>query len=145
MTDVDPIGPIPTWFVMFTGDGRRRYLIDWLQPLDCQHVLAFAYDASGERWIIYDVNRGGTAIVAMSSRQFDAWLLDMMAKRARVLKADVQQAPRVWFRFGAACVGAVRHLLGARSWAVRPIGLYRDLRRAGAQLAFEPEADNAAP
>lgn len=133
----DPIAPIPRWFVMFTGESRRKHLVDWLSPLGFQHVLAFAYDAAGQRWLVYDVNRGGTAITALTSAAFDLWLPVMLHGGAKVLQVEVVQRHRVWFRFGAACVGAVRHLVGASSWALRPIGLYRDLLARGAKPAFE--------
>lgn len=140
MNDIaEMLGPIPRWFVMFTGEGKRKHWVDWLSPLGFQHVLAFAYDAGGQRWIVYDVHRIGTVITALPSNQFDIWLPTMLRGGAKVLAVDVRSRPRVWWRFGFACVGAVRHLVGASSRAWRPIGLWRDLRRAGAEECFRPE------
>lgn len=143
----DPVGPIPRWFVAFnggyelTGEGmriesRRKHVVDWLSPRGFWHVFAFAYDAAGKRWIIYDVNRGGTAVVALTSDQFDVWLPYMRAGGGRVLAVDLRARPRAWMQLGMWCVVAMRHLLGVRSLALRPVGLWRDLRAAGAEEVF---------
>lgn len=153
-TPADPIGPIPRWFVAFngghelTGEGlriesRRRHFVDWLSPRGFWHVYAFAYDAAAKRWLVYEVNRGGTAIVALTSDQFDNYVGYIRAGGARVLAVDVRMRPRAWLQIGMWCVVAMRHLLGARSRALRPIGLWRDLKRAGAQEAFVLPAEDA--
>ncbi len=128
------IHPAPSWFVMFSGAEKRTHLIDYFSPLAFLHVNAFFYDPNAERWIIYDVNRGGIAIVAMTSAQFDVYVAEM--KRTafpRVLRVDWQPAIRWPIQLGMWCVVAVRYATGAKSLAWRPIGLYRDLRKAGAE------------
>lgn len=152
MTDDDAARPIPRWFLFFNGgyelapDGRRvkakrRFLVDWLSPRGFWHVFAAAYDVAAERWLIYEVNRGGTAIVALTRDQYEKLVAYQIAIGARVLQVDVRTSLRLWLQVGMWCVVACRHLTGARSRALRPIGLWRDLIREGAVEPFSAPAD----
>ncbi len=132
--------PIAKWFVGFLGGGGdlpRRYVVDWLSPRGFWHCMAFAYDVGGERWLLYDVNRGGVTILSLPPAQFDQWLTHMRhVSGMRVLQVEVRPAPRFWLQIGLWCTVAVIHLVGAKSAALRPIGLWRDLCRGGAREAF---------
>lgn len=136
--DADPfIGPAPCWYVIFSGDEKRQHIVDYLSPLEFLHCAAFFYDARGERWCVYDVNRGGVAINALSSDQFDRWIWYMKRyRRARILKVDWRARTRPPVQLGMWCVVAVRYAIGSRSLALRPIGLWRDLLREGAVEVF---------
>lgn len=139
-TDVDSADPVwvaVQWFVMFQPADKRRFWSDWLSPLEFQHVCAFTYSTGGERWVIYDVNRGGTALAAVDDAMLSDWITYMRRKGAKVLQIEADlNAARPPFPIGLWCVTAIRHALGIRSRALRPIGLYRDLRRLGAKDAF---------
>lgn len=136
MSDVDPSFLIPRWYVVFSGAAKREHLVDWLSPKAFLHCFAFAYDGNGERWMIYDVSRKGTSIVALTGVQFNLWITYMRREGARVLEVNTEPAERFWLQVGLWCVVSIRHLVGSRSRALRPIGLWRDLRRAGAKEAF---------
>lgn len=131
-----PVAPAPRWYVMFCGEEKRKHLIDYISPKAFLHCCAFFFDASGDRWLIYDVNRGGVAIVALRSHEFDQWLTYMRRNGARVLAVDWQPAIRAPLQIGMWCVSAVRYAIGAKSLAIRPIGLWRDLLKAGAKEVF---------
>ncbi|TXH12884.1 MAG: hypothetical protein E6R03_12155 [Hyphomicrobiaceae bacterium] len=129
--------PAPAYFVMFTGVKRREHMIDWISPLAFQHCFAFFYDPSAERWMLYEVNRGGAGILALKGDEFDRWLTFMRWQGGRVLRIDTPPPRnRPPFQLGMWCVVAVRHMVGIRSRAIRPIGLWRDLLKAGASEVF---------
>lgn len=131
---------IPRWYIMFEGPRERRFLIDVFTGPGFRHCLAFAFDPGGERWLIYDVTRRGTAILALTGAQFPDWLTTMKVReRARVLQYDLpDHAPhRFWLQTGMWCVTAIIHLVGLRSSAWRPAALWRDLIRAGAIEVFK--------
>jgi len=131
------VGPSPTWFVLFSGEDRRTHLIDYISPKDFLHCCAFFFDPQGERWCVYDVNRGGVAIAAMPPEVFDVWIMRMKQERGgRVLKVDWKSRRRPPIQIGMWCVVAVRYAIGCRSLALRPIGLWRDLLKEGAQEVF---------
>lgn len=133
MNAADMITPSPTWYVMFSGDTKRRNLIDWISPLDFLHVNTFCYDARAGRWLIYDVNRGGVALKAATSEEMDMWIGAMRSVGARILKVEWKERQRIPLQIGMWCVVAVRYAIGCKSLAIRPIGLYRDLLKQGAQ------------
>lgn len=134
------IGPSPKWYVMFSGlapDEQRTKIVDWFQPRHCTHVSAFFYDPRGERWVVYDVNRGGIAINALPSDLFDQFILAMKRFRsARVFEVDWRPIIRPPLQLGMWCVVAVRYAIGSKSLAWRPIGLMRDLQKEGAREVF---------
>lgn len=133
MNAEEMIAPSPTWYVMFSGDAKRNHLIDWISPIDFLHVNTFCYDVRAERWIVYDVNRGGVAVKALTSSEMDWWIAAMRSVGARILKVAWQPAKRWPLQIGMWCVVAVRYAIGCKSLAIRPIGLYRDLLKQGAE------------
>ena len=130
------IGTAPRWYVMFSGEQKHKHLIDWISPKAFLHCCAFFYDPRGERWIVYDVNRGGVALVALTTDEFDVWMTYMRRQGARVLMIDWKQTHRLPLQIGMWCVVAVRYAIGSKSLAIRPIGLWRDLLREGAVEVF---------
>lgn len=122
------------WYVAFYGSGRH-----WWSPLTrpgFRHVLAFAYAAHAQCWLIYDVGRYRTLIRALDSTAFTHWIAGLPTERKIVLfEGDGLPAPPAW-RVGFWCTTAVAHLVGVRSRALRPEALYRDLLAQGARSAF---------
>lgn len=133
------VAPAPEWYVMFSGIEKRTNWSDWFSPKAWQHVCAFFYDPRGCRWVVYDVNRGGIAIVALTSAQFDRWVLEAKRLGARTLRVEWKPRDRLPLQFGMWCVVAVRYAIGCRSLALRPIGLWRDLLREGAVEVFRDD------
>lgn len=144
--DVELLRFIPRWFVMFNGPAELRHRVDIFTEPGFRHCMAFAYDAAGERWLIYDVTRIGTAVLALDRDTFDAWLTGQLASGSRVLQVDLPETVRTrnWLQTGMWCVTAVIHLVGARSGAWRPKALWRDLKRDGAIEVFTNGLESAA-
>lgn len=140
--DHEPPSGFPSaWYVAFFGS-RREHWWDWLAPRGFQHVLAFAYAAHAERWVVYDVGRHRTVIRTLTTEAFTRWLAGLPRGRTIVHfeAGDAEAEPA--FRAGFWCSTAVAHLVGVRTRALRPAALYRDLLAQGARPAF-PEADCA--
>jgi len=141
---------IGAWYVGFHGPVTPR-VVDRLSPPGWQHCLCFGFHAQSNRWLVYDVTERRTLIFALSPADFPTWLAAMKINRGlRVLRVEPQDnGPTLWTRFGLYCVTAVKHIVGSRSRALRPIDLWRDLLAAGAVEAFtgqthaEEEADAA--
>ncbi len=134
--EADPPSGFPSsWYVAFFGSERRHWW-DYLSPGGFYHVLAFAYAASAERWLIYDVTEHRTIIRAYTTDDFSKWIAGLPNGRTilRFDGGDRPAAPHV--RWGFWCAPAVAHLVGVRSRALRPVALWRDLLAQGAHPAF---------
>lgn len=134
-----PSGFPSAWYVCFLG-AERRHWWDILSPPGFYHVLAFAYAAHAERWLIYDVGQNRTLIRALTTEAFDRWISSLSPERTIVLFEGGDLPARPYHRVGFWCATAVAHLIGLRSRALRPAALYRDLLAQGARPAFtEPD------
>lgn len=136
MTEPDALAPIGGWYVAFFNDARRY----WWSPLcrdGFRHVAAFAFDAAARVWLLYDVTLARTHIRALNEEQIGGWL-DALPDHARVVHFTAPAEPRPpSLRLGFWCTPAIAHAVGARSRALRPEALYRDLLAQGARPAFE--------
>lgn len=134
MTDDAPPTMPGGWYVAFF-DGPKRH---WWWPLcrpGFRHCLAFAYDARLAVWLVYEVTERRTWLQAMTSAEMDGWIAGL-PPRHTILHLEGGEDVSVP-RLGFWCTPAVAHLVGARSRALRPQALYRDLVLQGARPAFE--------
>ena len=107
-------------------------------PFGFRHVLAFGFSVYSDRWMVYDVTRDRTIIMALHAADFTPWLAGLPEHR-RILRLPLAVEPRASkLRLGFWCTRAVAHLLGIPSRALRPHGLYRELQARGAVPAFVP-------
>ena len=129
------------WYVAF-HDGERPH---WWWPLcrpGFRHVLAFGYCVHAEAWLVYDVTLGRTYVRAFKRETFAGWLDNLPDHRTILLVEgpdDAAPCRAPGFRAGFWCTPAVAHLVGARSRALRPEALWRDLIAQGARPAFTSE------
>lgn len=123
-------------YVMFMGQ-ERETLLDYFSPPGFRHVLAFWFDSRIDGWVIYNVCGDRTAINVLYGQTFDRWLLIRRRAGSRILAvpAGVENPRRILFS-PYHCVTAVAHAVGTKSRALRPIALWRDLLREGANEAF---------
>jgi len=126
---------IAVWNVAFMR-GERNNLWDWLTEPDWRHVCAFGYSVTTDTWVIYDVADTHSRISVVDGRWLDRWFDANSGRFTAVLKVETQSGD-LRSRVGLWCVTAIKHLIGSRSGALRPMALYRDLLRSGAQPAFE--------
>ena len=124
------------WYVAFYCHDKRMAWWDWLSPRGFRHVFAFGYSVYAERWLIVDVTRDRTLVLALKSEDFPSWLATVPPNRT-ILRVDTPEEPRgSGLRLGFWCTRGVAHLLGIPSRALRPVALYRELLRRGAVPAF---------
>jgi hypothetical protein len=127
---------VTEWFVAFLGRGRGRHWFDWLTCRGFRHCLAFGFDAESGRWVVYDTTLRATTITLLDAVRAGALIAMVTAQHGRILRFAPRADARL-FRPGLWCVPAVAHLLGIRTCALTPRGLYRCLLRRGAVPAFE--------
>lgn len=105
-----------------------------------KHVSAFAYLSGMNGWAIMDWQAGGLRVAHLPHSDDAARLLVSMFGGPGTEWVQVRRRPassRSGFRLGT-CVGAVKHLLGISSYALRPDALHRHLVRWDRQKQPEP-------
>jgi hypothetical protein len=124
------------WFIVFHPVSATR----WLNrlPMRFRHVSAFAYVHAAGCWLIYDVQFWGTRHILLPDNPAALDFLADFTARCTVLHMRRPGPSRLWFRVGFWCVPAIKHLLGLRSSALLPNGLYRSCLRAGAKVIHGP-------
>lgn len=131
---------ITRWYVGFQGDyeGRERAWHDIFTCPRFRHVFAMGYDPELHVYVVYEPSVYGTQIevLAADERAVDILILHI-AQTGCWLKVDPRQGRFLLGLWRFYCVPAVKHLLGVRSCALSPKGLYRHLVKQGAQPAFE--------
>lgn len=126
---VPPIVQPQVWNLVFNRKAltRRGRLV----PGEFKHVRAYAYVPGMHLWVFYDPNFSATdLLLARDGAHLDvvrAWLGD----DGEQITMRLSPRRRRWFPCGFWCVPAIKHLLGLRSGALRPDGLYRDCLRNG--------------
>jgi hypothetical protein len=131
------------WLVMFGDTPRRAWWANLLRP-EFRHVWAVSWYADQERWVEFNPARTGTIIRLWTADQFPAVLTVLLRDSAAVLRV-ASRTDRWNASASAYCVGAVKSLLGIRSPALTPYGLYRDLLARGAEQVQVKGACVAAP
>ena len=133
------------WLIFF---GPAVPPISWITRKGFGHVFAVGYDPVVDRWIVYDPTRRGTLItVCIESEAFHQHL-GLLAKTCEphilrfAPRSDRRLSPLLF-----SCTAAIKALLGVRSCALWPRGLYRHLRAQGAEIVEVPkiEADSGVP
>lgn len=141
--DRSPGMGICVWDVVFVPRGADRWF-DRLSPWWCRHVLAYGYASKVGGWVVFNPTEGFTAIDVMTEERFAVWRREMLGRASAILRCRVRSDGGGAGRVGIFCTAAVKHLLGLRSRALRPIGLYRDLLRTDAEVIVDgPESKGA--
>lgn len=122
------------WLVFFSEPDRPAWWARVLRP-GFRHVYAVSYFADQQRWVYFDPSRFRTAIHLFTAEQAPEAIARMMVPATAILRvasrADRLNAPAFpW------CVGQIKGLLGIRSWAVTPHGLYLALLARGAEAVM---------
>jgi hypothetical protein len=118
------------WFLIFEDTPRR--ILRRLIPGPWKHVRAVGWVPDQRLWLFYDVGltRTSVAVAPDCPGAREAALPDGVT----ILAMQAGERPPLWPRIGFWCVPAVAHLVGLRSCALSPMGLYRDCLRHGAEV-----------
>lgn len=132
--------PRRLWLVFFGDAQETLWWVRGLRP-GFRHVSAAAYYADQERWVYVNPTRLGLIVEVWRPDEFGARLGQLAAESAAIVRmpsrADLPCLP------GAAwCVGVVKALLGIRSCALAPLGLYRHLLANGAEPVEVPVGES---
>lgn len=134
----DTSGDLPMrvwrWHVAFWKKPVRASWHHWLARGPYKHVSAFGYSARCNVWCFY--NPAGNAeqieIVRNRAEEFLP-ILDYIKHRADLLAVQIGDRAHAPWRPGCYCVPQIVRLLGVRTCALTPGGLYFDLVRQGAR------------
>lgn len=119
------------WLLVFEHETSWRWL-NRLIPGRFKHVWAVGYVPQTDLWIFYDVNFRRTVITAVPDDDNAQAVIDRMTAGKTVLQMPVLECrPHM---IGFWCVPAMKHLIGLRSGALLPAGLYRHCIAAGAKI-----------
>lgn len=133
---------ITCWYVGFVGDipGKPRNWFDIFTCKSFRHVLALAYDPVCKTWLHYEPTVTGTkiALYTRDSKEVSA-LISAVTEYGVWLKIEGQTGSYKTGCWRLYCVPAIKHLVGLKSSALTPKGLFRDLLKAGAKPIFEKE------
>lgn len=136
MNLVSDNSPVRRWIVCF-GDSVPTFWSRMLRP-GFRHCCAASYFADQKRWVYVDPCRSGTVVEVLRPDEFAGRFQHLMANSSHVLsiaaRRERKRTAAVWY-----CVGALKGLLGLKSGALSPWGLYRDLIRAGAEKVEKPD------
>lgn len=112
------------------------------------HVSAFAYMHLAKVWILVEQSpRTNTRVLVWPEYRADEmppflinWTMD-----SSILAADVRRRSDFRPKTGFSCVGSVKDLIGSRSRALSPEGLFHDLVREGAKIVYDLDRQQQQP
>lgn len=131
--------PLPRVWLVFFGDAAGpNWWARMLAP-GYRHVSAACWHVEEKRWVYFNPTRRGLVIelYGEGSFPFAELVRGSTATLRFVSRFDRTGAPAVFH-----CVGAIKALLGIRSRAFRPIGLFRDLLARGAEIVDAPRGES---
>lgn len=124
--------------MVFFGQAEKPGAMTWFLRDGFRHVAAAAWFDKTRRWVFFDPARNGTQIVVLDNAtglvKLERWMACSSAILA-VVSNPVRNRPPPF----AYCVGHVKALLGLRSRALSPRGLFQHLVRHGAEILRAPE------
>jgi hypothetical protein len=132
------------WLVFFAEPRDPAWWARYLLRSGFRHVYAVSWYADQERWVEFNPTSTGTVIRLWKAEDFPNRLAALLNESTAVLRV-ASRTDRWNASASAYCVGAVKSLLGIRSGALTPYGLYRDLLARGAEPVQVKGACVAAP
>ena len=107
------------------------------------HVSLAGY--APDTWIHLDLHRTGVTVAAIYEFDEKQEFLDYITSHYHVVKMGATETPGYSFGFPITCVSVVKHVLGVRSSALRPSGLFKSLvRNHGGEWINAPEGNQTA-
>lgn len=123
------------WFVAF----RRTSPLQWVQrwvPGEFKHVCCYGFVPGLDVWVFVHPSLNDIGLFLVPD-----FASDLYIKRANEDAVVVEFVPpivnrRRWWKPSLLCTGIVAGVIGARSSALRPDRLLRDLLREHAEIVF---------
>lgn len=136
------ISVTPTeWFIAFRPASTSR-LARFLAWGFYKHVSCFGYVQGANAWLFFDPGLFDIAVTLVPDGDVAEIAIRNTIERATVVKLTAPLVPlqRAWWPV-LVCTVMIARLVGARSCALRPDRLLRDLLAEGAVLVRMAEAD----
>lgn len=92
-----------------------------------KHVSAFAFIPELDIWTIYDVGFRRTRLVHLADTDHAKTILGEIIRGNCTVTVETSTGSLPLMRAGLFCTTAIKHLIGARSSALRPDRLFRHL------------------
>lgn len=133
--DADAIGRIHSWHVVFR-DNRMNSVWNFFTIPGYRHVAAYGYSPDKNVWIVVDPGRDCMTVQVLDMDELAAWVRVNGDRTSSILRIDAKEGGYAASRFGHTCVTAIKRLIGLRSGAFTPQGLFHEMRRHGAEDVF---------
>jgi hypothetical protein len=121
------------WMLVFWPRAAKDWVNRWV-PGRFKHVSAIGYVARTQMWLFYDIQLPRTVIVAVPQDHGGELVAGRFMTNNAVLQMPVNLAGRRWGVMTPWCVGGIKHLIGLKSCALTPDGLWRDCIANGAEV-----------
>lgn len=129
------------WFVFFTDGNPDAWFARLFTRRGFRHVAAAAYFPDEERWVFVNPGRSRMVVEVRGPDTAGEIYDDLLARAHALLRVEARDErthmPPVLF-----CSGAIKALLGIKSRALRPDGLFRDLVAYGAEIVPLPPEEH---
>lgn len=119
------------WIVCFGPGDDCGWIVRNVLTRPWQHVVACAWYPEHERWVYFNPGRHGTAVQLYTDKDFGRRFELVLNNATRVVEI-ASAFERNYVPPFFSCLGAIKALLGLRSWAPTPYLFYRELLRRGA-------------
>jgi hypothetical protein len=131
MREVPPFGiEARRWTVVFHRRAENWFFAA-LAMGQFKHVSAFAFIPELGIWTIYDVGFRRTRLVHLADTDHAKTILAHIVKGNCTVTVEARDDCLPLMRAGLFCTTAIKHLIGARSRALRPDRLFRHLVAQG--------------
>jgi len=137
---VDPVWPMRRTWVLFFSDGDRGHWWSRFFRPGFRHIRAMAWFDDAQRWVYFDPTGKGLHLEILTDEAAGPRWEHLVITSTAILRAR-SEFGRAWFPAVFCCVGAVKALLGIRSCALGPYGLYRHLVARGAEIVERPSEE----
>lgn len=118
------------WTVVFHRKAENRFF-SLIAMGHFKHVSAFAFIPELGLWTIYDVGFRRTRLIHLADTDEAKTILAYIVKGNCTVTVETGDASLPLMRAGLFCTTAIKHLIGARSSALRPDRLFRHLVAQG--------------
>lgn len=124
------------WFVVFKKKSMMRWA-NWA-PGKFKHCFAMTFIAEQQIWVFVEFAAlSGTAVSICANGEADGWLAEA-SRDAVVVKMPAGLA-KGW-PLGLWCVPLTAHVIGLKSSALLPDGLFRDCMANGGEIVIAGDA-----
>lgn len=135
--------PVPTlrrtWLLFFC-DGDRGHWWSRFFRSGYRHIRAMAWFDDAQRWVYFDPTGKGLHLEILPDSAVGARFEHLVSSSSAILRVR-SDFGRGYFPAVFCCVGAIKSLIGIKSRALGPYGLYRHLVARGAELVERPSED----